>query len=174
MAIVLPMEPGTTGTERETSKMKRAGATVNEETTRVIKAAYRCWMVTVHDQTWKGPNVEHALFRYFVAWKEVCPTSGRLHWQGYIELKDKARLGKVKEVLGCPLLIWRCAGSQAEAIAYCQKAETGRSPMRRWNLAQRPRPEEDRSELARELVEVRVTATARPWTQRSLMRRLWT
>ena len=46
--------------------------------------------------------------------------------------------------------------------------------MRRWNLAQRPRPEEDRSELARELVEVRVTATARPWTQRSLMRRLWT
>ena len=34
--------------------------------------------------------------------KEVCPTSGRLHWQGYIELKDKARLGKVKEVLGCP------------------------------------------------------------------------
>lgn len=129
MAIVLPMEPGTTGTERETSNMKRAGATVNEETTRVIKAAYRCWMVTVHDQTWKGPNVEHALFRYFVAQKEVCPTSGRLHWQGYIELKDKARLGKVKEVLGCPSAhLEMRRGTQAEAIAYCQKVETRAEP----------------------------------------------
>ena len=116
MAIVLPMEPGTTGTERETSKMKRAGATVNEETTRVIKAAYRCWMVTVHDQTWKGPNVEHALFRYFVAQKEVCPTSGRLHWQGYIELKDKARLGKVKRFWAAPLLIWRCAAARRQRL----------------------------------------------------------
>ena len=155
--------------------MKRAGATVNEETTRVIKAAYRCWMVTVHDQTWKGPNVEHALFRYFVAQRRSARPRAGLHWQGYIELKDKARLGKVKEVLGCPSAhLEMRRGSQAEAIAYCQRRRPGRSPMRRWNLAQRPRPEEDRSELARELVEVRVTATARPWTQRSLMRRLWT
>ena len=77
----------------------------------------------------EGPNVEHALFRYFVAQKEVCPTSGRLHWQGYIELKDKARLGKVKEVLGCPSAhLEMRRGSQAEAIAYCQRRRPGRSP----------------------------------------------
>ena len=46
--------------------------------------------------------------------KEVCPTSGRLHWQGYIELKDKARLGKVKEVWAAPLLIWRCAAGRRQ------------------------------------------------------------
>ena len=109
MAIVLPMEPGTTGTERETSKMKRAGATVNEETTRVIKAAYRCWMVTVHDQTWKGPNVEHALFRYFVAQRRSArPRAGSI---GRATLSSRTRLGlaRSRRFWAAPLLIWRCA-----------------------------------------------------------------
>ena len=102
--------------------MKRAGATVNEETTRVIKAAYRCWMVTVHDQTWKGPNVEHALFRYFVAQRRSArPRAGSI---GRATLSSRTRLGLARSrrfwLPSAHLEMRR--GSQAEAIAYCQKA----------------------------------------------------
>ena len=73
--------------------MKRAGATVTEKTAAPLssKGAYRCWMVTIFDMEWAGPEVQHSHFRYFLAQKEKAPDTGRLHWQGYIELKEKCR-----------------------------------------------------------------------------------
>ena len=68
MAKVLPTETWYNW-YRELAKMKRAGATVTEKTAAPLssKGAYRCWMVTIFDMAWAGPQVQHPHFRYFVA-----------------------------------------------------------------------------------------------------------
>ena len=108
--------------------MKRAAA---EKTGAPLssKGAYRCWMVTIFDMDWAGPVVQHPHFRYFVAQKEKAPDTGRLHWQGYVEVKEKCRIKKMKEVLGCPSAhLEPRRGSQEEAIAYCTKEESRAEP----------------------------------------------
>ena len=86
-------------------------------------------MVTIFDMDWPGPQVQHPHFRYFVAQKEKAPDTGRLHWQGYVEVKEKCRIKKMKEVLGCPSAhLEPRRGSQEEAIAYCTKVESRAEP----------------------------------------------
>ncbi|AXL65938.1 replication-associated protein [Spider associated circular virus 3] len=63
--------------------------------------------------------------RYVVAGLEVAPTSGRLHWQGYIELQHPATLVSCKNSLGTDkahLEIRR--GTRNQAIAYCLKQDS--------------------------------------------------
>lgn len=57
--------------------------------------------------------------------REVCPTTGREHWQGYLELKARQRLAGVKQVLGDPAVhLEPRKGSAIEASEYCSKDET--------------------------------------------------
>ena len=66
-------------------------------------------------------------------------------------------------------------GTQAEAIAYCQKVETRAEPHEKMEFGTKAKAGGGQAGAGkRELVEARATATARPWTLRSLMRRLWT
>lgn len=103
---------------------------MNERTVAAnVKGAYRAWLVTIFIADYAGPEVQHRHFRYFLAQKEVAPSTGAVHWQGYLETKDKTRMAMVKEILRCPGA--HCEprrGTQEEAIAYCTKEDTRATP----------------------------------------------
>ena len=73
------------------------------------------------------PNISRdpAIVRFFVYQTEVCPTTGRPHFQGYVELMVACRYTKAVEYLGgraCHLEIAR--GTAHQCIKYCTKEET--------------------------------------------------
>lgn len=55
---------------------------------------------------------------------EKCPTSGKEHRQGYIEMKDKCSLKKIKGILGKTVHVEPRKGTQEQAINYCMKDDT--------------------------------------------------
>ena len=58
--------------------------------------------------------------QYLVFGKEVAPSTGRLHWQGYVQFRTQQRLSAVKKMfVGAHLEIQR--GSAEEASNYCKK-----------------------------------------------------
>lgn len=62
---------------------------------------------------------------FLICQKEACPTTKRLHWQGYYECKK--RLGKAghQKNLGAPgCHIEMCNGTPEENIIYCTKSES--------------------------------------------------
>lgn len=86
----------------------------------------RSYMFTVHvaDEDEWTPVLADGM-RYAVAQLEVAPTTGQLHWQGYVELSRPMRIPQVKGLLGRPdahLEVRR--GTQQQAIAYCTKVDT--------------------------------------------------
>lgn len=57
---------------------------------------------------------------YLVVGKEVCPNTGKDHWQGYVEFANARTLGGVKKML--PFAHWEPAkGSAADNLKYCSK-----------------------------------------------------
>jgi len=66
------------------------------------------------------------LYKYACINIEICPTTGRPHWQCYIELTRPARFTQLQSTHP----IWATAhyeprmGTQLEAISYCSKTET--------------------------------------------------
>jgi len=73
-------------------------------------------------------NVDHKTelkspIRYLIQQKEICPTTQRLHIQGYIEFDKMMTIRQTKQILGeCHLEKRR--GSQEDAVKYCSKPET--------------------------------------------------
>lgn len=60
---------------------------------------------------------------FLVAQREVCPDTGKLHWQGYVQLTRNQRLAYVQKLL--PGAHWEPAkGSPDQNIKYCTKAES--------------------------------------------------
>lgn len=55
---------------------------------------------------------------------ECCPTTQRLHIQGYIEYNNPLKLGRVKRHLGPDVHLEARRGTRTQAIAYCRKEET--------------------------------------------------
>lgn len=63
--------------------------------------------------------------RYLVYQQEICPETGRKHWQGYVEFKSQYGRKAVQLMLGvgeCHLEVRR--GTAREAAEYCKKEET--------------------------------------------------
>lgn len=59
---------------------------------------------------------------YWIYGKEVCPTTGTPHLQGYIQLKDKVRLKTLKDQVPFPRVRWDGAnGTAAHNVTYCSK-----------------------------------------------------
>ena len=57
--------------------------------------------------------------KYVIAGREVCPTTGRQHIQGYIYFTDKKSLASVRVLF--PRAHIECAFTITEAIEYCKK-----------------------------------------------------
>lgn len=86
----------------------------------------RNYMFTIHvnDEDEFHPTL-HERFRFLICQLEVAPTTGQLHWQGYVELTQPARIPQVKGWLGRPdAHLEARRGTQQQAIDYCSKVET--------------------------------------------------
>jgi len=88
---------------------------------------YRCWMFTLFEEAnfelWEkniGNNLSLVCGQY-----ELCPKSGRKHFQGYVECNKAVDLTTIKKLLGSKSLHGeRRNGSQKQALDYVSKKET--------------------------------------------------
>jgi len=91
---------------------------------------YRRWCYTIFtDEELSGlDEFERALrgfdgFRGLCHQPEQCPSSGRLHLQGYVEFTKPIRLAGLKKIHGSAH--WVAAkGSRAQCVTYCSKEES--------------------------------------------------
>ena len=95
----------------------------------------RCWCWTVFAKQEEGVNpaslkdrVQHALecaidkLSYCVFQIEKCPTSGRLHAQGYLHLKSPRRMSSIKHILQDKSAhVKKADGSDTQNQTYCTK-----------------------------------------------------
>lgn len=85
------------------------------------KGRHRNWVFTLYDVT-AHPNFGNSC-KYYVYQLEICPTTGRQHFQGYIQLENPKGLGGMK-------LINKHAhweprwGTHEQARNYCRKDES--------------------------------------------------
>lgn len=78
----------------------------------------------VHDDE-KDIAIAPDQVRYLVAQQEVCPDTGKIHWQGYIQLEKPQRLTALQKLL--PGAHWLPAkGSSEQNFIYCTKLDTRR------------------------------------------------
>lgn len=63
-------------------------------------------------------EVEYSIYQ-----KEKCPSTGRVHWQGFVRFKSRKRFSTVKRLLGDNVHI-EYARCVAKAIEYCSKEES--------------------------------------------------
>lgn len=64
-------------------------------------------------------DVQYAVFQ-----REQCPTTGRLHWQGYVQFKRTRTQRQCKEVLGRGSHVLLSRGTPEENEVYCTKEDT--------------------------------------------------
>lgn len=67
----------------------------------------------------------HKNFLYAVAQKEICPSTKKVHWQGYIEYSRNMRQKAIQKHLGDPKMhVELRRGSRAQARQYCMKLDS--------------------------------------------------
>lgn len=82
------------------------------------KAYQRRWCFTSYQPT--QPLYDESFMNYLVYGKEHCPTTGRMHWQGYVEVKKKIRMTAIVKLM--PHISFKAArGSAAQNKTYCHK-----------------------------------------------------
>lgn len=104
-------------------EMSARPATANYHALNAAKMAYN-WVFTCFND--EAPAFDDAQMHYMCYQQECCPETGRLHWQGYVELKNNTRRAATKALLGggdC-WLEPRGATSAAKARDYCCKEKT--------------------------------------------------
>lgn len=70
-------------------------------------------------------KIDTTKVKYYVYQREQCPDTGRLHYQGYVELTTPMRRKAIQTVLGDAVAhIAKRKGTQAQAINYCTKDES--------------------------------------------------
>lgn len=89
---------------------------------------YRNWVFTWYKHTDEESSIlqyfqEISELRYVILQKEECPSTQRLHWQGYMEFKQPKYMTTLKKLLPGIHLEMR-KGTQVEAIKYASKEET--------------------------------------------------
>ena len=82
-------------------------------------------VATIHSETIFAEDKLKAEARYVIMQLEKTPTTNRLHWQGYLELKERKRLGQVKAIFASDTVHLELSlGSLEDNIKYCSKLET--------------------------------------------------
>lgn len=83
---------------------------------------HRCWMFTLYN---KLDNSCLNKFSYVVGQYELCPSTQKQHFQGYLECQNGMSLKRVKDLLGDQTAhLEPRKGSQKQAITYVTKLET--------------------------------------------------
>lgn len=76
------------------------------------------WCFTLYEE----PSCKVEDFRYIVMGKEKCPTTGRIHWQGYAETHKKTAMAGMKKLLNDKTAhLEPRKGTAEEASKYCKK-----------------------------------------------------
>lgn len=71
---------------------------------------------------WKKPIYTDAPVRYIVVGEEICPTTGKLHYQGYVEFTRSVRMNAVKKYFSDNTMhLEKRKGSREQARCYCMK-----------------------------------------------------
>lgn len=88
----------------------------------------RRYCFTIHyneERTWDRASIDRANVKLLIAQQEKCPTTGSLHWQGYVEFGKTCRISAAKKILGCDWANLRIAnGSREDNYVYCSKEES--------------------------------------------------
>lgn len=80
----------------------------------------RDWLLTWFNMD-REPVWNENKMSYLVYEKETCPTSGRLHWQIYMELHNPHTLGGVKRLFDRTIHCQGRRGTPKQAADYCKK-----------------------------------------------------
>ncbi len=71
---------------------------------------------------WDNVEYDKDYMKYLIVGKEICPSTNKLHYQGYVEFVRALDFGKVKDLLGGgEVHIERRKGSADQASEYCKK-----------------------------------------------------
>lgn len=86
---------------------------------------FRNWCFTAYNDPNAVDFDEVRTLRYVVFQHEVCPDTGRDHWQGYMEFTVPKRMNEVKDILQDRTVhLEQRRGTREEARAYCMKEES--------------------------------------------------
>lgn len=81
--------------------------------------------LTLEDVHWTPQSVSDDCVKYMVCQLERAPSTGTLHYQGFIKFKNAVRMTGCKRILGSNQVNVRVRnGTQDEARNYCMKEET--------------------------------------------------
>lgn len=75
--------------------------------------------------SYRDPDPIYEKIQYMVYQKEMCPSTKREHWQGYVEFKEKVSMKTIKRIFDDETLHLEVRkGNQKQAIDYCTKKDT--------------------------------------------------
>jgi len=70
----------------------------------------------------EGYNFNETQMKYLVIGKEICPSTGKEHWQGYVELKNNKTFSAIKKLFNDKALhLEERKGNANQASEYCKK-----------------------------------------------------
>jgi hypothetical protein len=88
----------------------------------VSKMSFRNWIFTSYEV--ESPIVFPEWVRYAIYQKELCPSTSRVHYQGYMELTKPARMSYLKSNISDKWHYETRKGSRDQAKNYCRKEDT--------------------------------------------------
>ena len=96
--------------------------TINFESKRIGNACVTSYNIdTIESIDWRDV-INNSRLSYIVAGLEVCPDTGKLHYQMYMEFDEKVTVRQIKNMLRDKSAhVEQRYGSAAEAIEYCKK-----------------------------------------------------
>jgi len=82
----------------------------------------RGWMITSFKEA--APIWSEDEMKYLVYQQEKCPTTEKLHWQAYVEMKNACRMAALKRIFGNEIHCQKRRGTPEEAKKYCTKEDS--------------------------------------------------
>lgn len=84
------------------------------------KSNQKNWCFTDHEKADLDQYI-HPEVRFVVIGEETAPTTGQVHWQGFIQFKTKKRLSWIKKYISAAAHFEPCAGTAQQNYDYCTK-----------------------------------------------------
>lgn len=92
-----------------------------------IKKSAQRWTLTIWNNPCQAILPENVT--YFLAVKETCPTTGKAHWQSYMEFHQPVKMGTIKKIFDKTVSCRTSRGSGPQNVAYCKKTVLDSTPV---------------------------------------------